>query len=202
MKERSEAILRDVDGYVIMQAHKLIDLHVRRRYEWTNTLDVDELAQRARIKLWKALERNNDIVHLYSYIRHIVYSEFIDMQRQQKHYLPLFIEESDLLESSADPASEFMQRVENATFLHSVARAVVALPPRQRLAMLCMLRDRVDDLVQLRAIFRLYNIDVDAARWPSEKAERRLLLASLSVARQKLAKERKVQVARMHCIEC
>src|ERR1700692_706257 len=107
MKERSEAILREIDGYVIVQAHKLIDLHTGRKYEWAHTLDVDELAQRARIKLWKMLEKN-DIVHIYSYVRHMVYSEFIDMQRQQKHFLPLFIEESEQLESSADPANEFI----------------------------------------------------------------------------------------------
>jgi DNA-directed RNA polymerase specialized sigma24 family protein len=202
MKERSEAILREIDGYVVVQAHRLIDLHMRRRYERADILDVDELAQRSRIKLWKTLEKNNDIVHLYSYVRHIVYSEFIDMQRQQKHFLPLFIEENDLLESSSDPANEFIQRMENVQFFHKVARAVAALPPRQRLAMLCMLRDRVDDIVQLRAIFHLYNIDVDAARWPSEKAERRLLLASLSVARQKLARERKMETSTKRCIEC
>jgi hypothetical protein len=67
---------------------------------------------------------------------------------------------------------------------------VVSLPPRQRLAMACLLRDYMDDIVQMEAIFKMYGIDVGAARWPSGKAEKRLLLASLSVARQKLVKNK------------
>jgi DNA-directed RNA polymerase specialized sigma24 family protein len=189
MKEQCEAILTDIDEYVIGQSYKLMYLYVSSEYRTPDQLEVDELAQRVRIKLWKMLEKDQ-IHHPYSYVKRIVYSEFIDMKRQQKRLLCLPIEEDDQLESPIDPANEFIQHIESALLLHSIARMVVGLPPRQRLAMACLLRDYMDDIVQMEAIFKMYGIDIESARWPSEKAAKRLLLASLSVARQKLVKSK------------
>ncbi len=189
MKEQCEAILHDIDDYVIGQSYKLMYLYLSSEYRTPDQLEVDELAQRVRIKLWKMLERDQ-IHHPYSYVKRIVYSEFIDMKRQQKRLLCSSIEENDQLESPIDPANEFIQRIESALLLHSIARMVKGLPPRQRLAMACLVRDYMDDIAHLDAIFKMYGIDVSSARWPSEKAEKRLLLASLSVARQKLLKSK------------
>jgi RNA polymerase sigma factor (sigma-70 family) len=189
MEVKSEAILQDIDDYVIGQAYKLMKLYLPYEYTTPDTLEVDELVQRVRIKLWKMLEKDQ-ILHPYSYVKRIVYNEFIDMKRQQKRLLALPIEEHDRLESLTDPANAFMQRVENALLLHSIAQMVASLPPRQRLAMACLLRDYMDDIVPLQTIFKMYGIDVEAAHWPTERAEKRLLLASLSVARQKFAQSR------------
>jgi DNA-directed RNA polymerase specialized sigma24 family protein len=189
LEAKSEAILQDVDEYIICQAYKLLSLYLQYEYRTPDTLEVDELAQRVRIKLWKILEKEQ-ILHPYSYVKRIVYSEFIDMKRQQKRLLALPIEENEQIESPNDPANEFMQQVDNALLLHSIAQMVASLPRRQREAMACLLRDYMDDIAQLQSIFKMYGIDVEAARWPTEKAEKRLLLASLSVARQKLVKRK------------
>ncbi len=199
MKESSETILRAIDSYLVFQANKLMHLYAGRKYGLDDAMEVDELIQRSRIKLWRILEKK-EIVHLYTYVRRVVYSEFIDMKRQQKQVWRLS-EESDQLEGAADPAREFMQKVENALFMHSVARMVLALPPRQRQSVLCLLHDHIDEMAQLQAVFCSYHIDLEAARWPVDKKEKRLLIASLSVARQKLAQKRR-NSSKKHCVEC
>ncbi|GAC1661770.1 MAG: hypothetical protein PVS3B1_37350 [Ktedonobacteraceae bacterium] len=189
MKKRSETVLQDIDGYLVVQAGKLVSLYGRHNYEVENALEIDELVQRSRIKLWKVLEKK-EITCPYPYVRRVVHSEFIDMKRQQKPWWR-FSEESEQLEGGTDPEREFMQQTESTILLHSIARMVQALPPRQRLAMLCLLHEYVDDVAQLQAVFCIYNMDLEAAHWPIDKAEKRLLIASLSVARQKMARERK-----------
>jgi hypothetical protein len=58
------------------------------------------------------------------------------------------------------------------------------------MAMVCWLWEKVDDTVQLRGIFADYGFDIDRMQLPSARVERHAMLASLSVARQKLAKTR------------
>lgn len=189
MQERSETILQTIDSYLVVQASKLMRLYIRSEYGSKDTLEVDELIQRSRIKLWRMLEKK-EIVNLYPYVRRIIYNEFIDMNRQKKSVWPLS-EESEQLEGAADPAREFIQKIESALFLHSIAHMVLALPPRQRQSMLCVLHDHMDEMAHLRDVFCSYDIDLEAVHWPTDKMEKRLLVASLSVARQKLTQKRR-----------
>jgi hypothetical protein len=189
IKERNETILQDIDEYILTQAGKLMQLYMGKEHKAIDKLEIDELAQRSRIKLWKTLGKI-EIFHLYPYVRRIVYSEFIDMKRQQKRTLPLPIDENEQPISPNDPEAEFLQHGDTVLLLHTIARMITSLPPRQRLAMLCLLHDQVDDLAQCQTIFRAYGIDVESTCWPTEKEQRQLLLASLSVARQKFKKKR------------
>jgi len=189
IKERNETILREIDGYILTQAGRLMQLYMGKGHMAIDKLEIDELAQRNRIKLWKMLEKI-EILHLYPYVRRIVYSEFIDMKRQQKQTLPLPIDENEQPVSPNDPEKEFLQHGDTVLLLHTIARMIADLPPRQRLAMLCLLHDQVDDLAQCQTIFLAYDIDVESTCWPTEKEQRQLLLASLSIARHKLKKKR------------
>ena len=47
---------------------------------------------------------------------------------------------------------------------------VMELPSRQRLAMICLLQDQVDDLLQLIDVFKRYRIDIKAIRWPDRES--------------------------------
>ena len=199
MKEHSETILQTIDSYLVAQASKLVSLYTKHNYGWQDTLEIDELIQRVRIKLWRILEKK-EIDNLFPYVRRAVYNEFIDMKRQQKVVWPLS-EESEQLEGAADPAYEFIQNIERTLFLHSIARMVLALPPRQRQSMLCMLHDRLNEMAQLQTVFDIYHINLEAELWPTDKIEKRLLIASLSVARQKLAQKRRNAVKKQQ-IEC
>jgi RNA polymerase sigma factor (sigma-70 family) len=189
MQMTNEAVLEEVNSYIVIQAKRLMNSHVSPIDKQLNSLEVDELTQRARIKLWRRLEKDS-IHHPYSYVKRIVYNEFIDMRRQQRYMLPLPADdqvEEYKMDYLADPAEEVSQHMQDTLLLQQVVRMVMDLPPRQQLAMICSLQDEVDDLPLLASAFHSYNIDIKTLHWPSEKAEKRLLLASLPVAKRKLA---------------
>lgn len=191
-----EDTLERYDQYIVWQVH-----HLRRYYPTVISLsapglDIDEIVQCVRIKFWQALEKR-DIRYPSAYIKLIVRSEFITMARRQKPLVSLSDNEDGVYNEAAtlvdqrmpDPANEVEQREEASACLKEAIQAVSALPPRQRLAMICALRDRVDDLAQLVEAFKAYSVDIETMRWPASKAEKQLLLASLAPARKTVARK-------------
>ncbi len=77
--------------------------------------------------------------------------------------------------------------MEKMDFLNDLAAALSNLAPRQRRAMICMLLDKVDDPLPLKQALKSNHIDASGMCWPSNKAEKRLLQASLPAARRALA---------------
>ena len=117
------------------------------------------------------------------------------MTRRQKPYLSLSIDEEPThnevviaARHMADPAETMAQQIDAATCLKRMIQAVLALPPRQQNAMICSLKERVDDLRQLIEAFKVYKMDIQAIQWPAGKAEKQLLHASLVPAKKTLAK--------------
>ena len=189
-----EAILRRLDGYIISQVHRLGRCYSRDIHLAMLDLELDEIIQRVRIKLWQALEKR-DIRYPYAYIKLIIQSEFIDMKRRQKPYLSVSIDEGlthaeveIATRHMADPAETVAQQMDASTCLKEMIQAVLALPPRQQYAMICSLKEHVDDLRQLIEAFKAYKMDIQAIQWPSGKAEKQLLHASLVPAKKTLAK--------------
>ncbi len=189
-----EVILRRLDGYIVSQVHRLGCYYSRDIHPAVLDLELDEVIQRVRIKLWQALEKR-DIRYPYAYVKLIIQSEFIDMTRRQKPSLSLSIDE-ELTHAEveiaarhmADPAETVAQRMDASTCLKEMIQAVLALPPRQQYAMICSLKERVDDLRQLIEAFKAYKMDIQAIQWPAGKAEKQLLHASLVPAKKTLAK--------------
>ena len=189
-----EAILRRLDGYIISQVHRLGRCYSRDIHLAMLDLELDEIIQRVRIKLWQALEKRV-IYYPYAYIKLIIQSEFIDMKRRQKPYLSVSIDEGlthaeveIATRHMADPAETVAQQMDASTCLKEMIQAVLALPPRQQNAMICSLKERVDDLRQLIEAFKVYKMDIQAIQWPAGKAEKQLLYASLVPAKKTLAK--------------
>jgi len=189
-----EAILRRLDGYIISQVHRLGRCYSRDIHPAVLDLELDEIIQRVRIKLWQALEKRV-IYYPYAYIKLIIQSEFIDMKRRQKPYLSVSIDEGlthaeveIATRHMADPAETVAQQMDASTCLKEMIQAVLALPPRQQNAMICSLKERVDDLRQLIEAFKVYKMDIQAIQWPVGKAEKQLLHASLVPAKKTLAK--------------
>jgi DNA-directed RNA polymerase specialized sigma24 family protein len=189
----AEEILKQQDGYILALARK----KVLRTGVHTDVLDleIDELAQNSRIKLWLALQKTQ-IINLKAYIRCIVHTEAVNLVRQRKDTLPLLEDIEDELtyanvmvmpgEGMQDPSWELEQK---ELFMEQISRitdAVVELPPRQREAMICSLKDEIDDLLQLLRAFRHHQIDIEAVNWPGEKIAKQRLKASLSFTRKKL----------------
>lgn len=195
-RETSEAILKRHDRYIVNQVKKFMSHYRHSNYQEVVDLETDELIQLARIKFWRALERGHVHYH-HAYINRIINSEFVDMKRRQKPHLSLLLDEGEEYyhsECQRDPADEVMQKIEGSSLLNEAVQLVMELPPRQRQAMMCLLQDQVDDLLQLMDVLKRYRIDIKAITWPNEKAEKQLLQASLSPARRTLAKKLKKEV--------
>ncbi len=195
-KETSEIILQRFDRYIVAHTQSLMNHYPSFAHRAVLDLEIDELIQRIRIKFWLMLEKGR-ILYPHAYIRHIIHSELIDAWRRQKPVLPLPTDEDEEWhqtigsENTTDPADEVEQAMEELACLRETIPMVLGLPPRQRLAMICSLRDRVDDLVQLVDAFKAYRTDIETLSWPTEQAEKGRLRASLSVARRRLAQEMK-----------
>ncbi len=161
----------------------------------TRDLDVDEIAQNARIKLWQALQKDH-ILNARAYVRRIVYHESINMVRSYKPKQSLLsvndgeFSGGNMLmsdnEAMRDPAYIVEQAEQLAERAEQAVQAIQTLPPRQQRAIICTLLDNLDDMLPLLAMFKAQKLDIEAAHWPEQKAEMQLLKASLSVSRKKL----------------
>lgn len=194
-QETCEDTLKRFDYYIISQVQRLKCSYPLTIHEAVKDLELDELAQCVRIKFWQALEKR-EIRYPAAYIKLIVRNEFINMLRRQKPLISLPGDEECIQgelgiwqdQHAPDPAEEAEQREAANTRLKEVIRAVLALPPRQRRAMLCALRERVDDLAQLSEAFKAHKVDIEAMRWPTNQAEKQLLKASLIPAKKTIEK--------------
>jgi len=158
-------------------------------------LEIDELVQQTRIKLWLALQKEH-ITNLKAYIKKIAYHESVNIARHYKRNVSLTCnEEGEICCSEAwlslycktgDPLREFEQQEEIIDSAQKVVPAVLALPPRQRQAVLCALKELIVDIVPIVDIFSKNGLDIEAASWSNQKDEIQRLQASLSLARKRL----------------
>ena len=158
-------------------------------------LEIDEIAQRTMIKLWQAMQRGH-ISNIKSYTKSIVYTETIDLVRRHKPVGPLPLDEygelyqehilATLSPSSFDPIEQFEQAEAHRHLIKRLAQAILALPPKQRYAMICALKDYSIDNSALREIFALCGLDIASTHWPQEQRALQSLRTSLSIARKKL----------------
>ena len=185
------AILRQNDDYIVALAREKVPRHIVSP-EMLD-LEIHELAQRSRIKLWRALQKNR-ITNIKPYIKCIVRSESVDMVRRYKPHLPLPVDEDGELfqgnallapgEGMQDPLYELEQKEMAEEYITQAVDVLRSFPPCQRQVMICSLKDQVDDVSTLTKAFKKFEIDV--VSWPSEKEEVIKLKASLSAARKKL----------------
>ncbi len=188
-----DAILEQIDDYIRMLARRKVPRNVFPPE--TLDLEIDELAQRVRIKLWPALQRAH-IENLKAFVSCIVVHEVVNMLRRRKITLPLPVDEDGELlqgrivtlagEREEDPCCLLEQEESRAACLASIAAAVSALPSCQRRAMVCTLKDQVDDLLSLVNAFKEKQVEIEGIHWPEEKAAAHRLKASLSASRKKL----------------
>jgi DNA-directed RNA polymerase specialized sigma24 family protein len=159
-------------------------------------LEIDDLVQKARVKLWFVLEKQ-PIINPNALITLVVRHVIIDMVRRHRPDLPLYLDAEDepfpghLLMSAGewtqeDPASMFEQEEIDDTMVALIIQAIQSLPFHQRFSVLCTLHEHLDVISQFVPIFKASGIDIEAASWPDDKAALRSLKVSLSVSRKKL----------------
>ncbi len=202
---RADEFLEEHDPCICAQARKYG--YDKRRTVHPDVLDleIDDLIQQTRIKVWLAWRKQHvPIENPRAYIGRVAHNESITMLRQSRQTASLLEEEDELYQCkmvsgaklSLDPLYEIEQKETIAHYIDETANAVSALPDGQRQAMLCSLKDRVDDLPALIETFKVYSLDIEAAQWPTEHDKRQSLQSSLSVARKKV--RAKIQEAMKH----
>lgn len=189
----ADELLERLDAYIV----NLVRMRVPRNVVRPEMLvdEIEDLIQKVRIKLWLML-RKQTIVNHKAYIRCIVYTEVIDLVRryqsnQSAH--PLLMDEdsceiqgSVIGEELRSPELEVEHEEAYKDFMTETVEAVQKLPPRQQYAMICSLKDKLDDVLPFIDALRNHNIDAESVNWPEEKGELQSLRASLSIARKKL----------------
>lgn len=192
-----EAILEQYDAYIVKQVHDRMHQHPHVVHPDVFDLETDDLIQRVRIKFWHTLQ-DKRIEYPRTYIKRIVNSEFIDMVRRLKPQYALALpvdEEGELYQGDMliapgtgmnDPAFEYEEQVALTSRIKEVVDAVLQLPERQQRAIICTLRDRVDDIDALAQEFQERKTDLTAWQWPQGHSEKLLLRASLAYARNKI----------------
>jgi DNA-directed RNA polymerase specialized sigma24 family protein len=188
-----EQFLEQLDAYIVTLVRKKIPRYIV--LPEVLDLEIDELVQKVRIKIWLAC-KSKCIANPKAYINRIVYTEVVDMLRQHKPTLQLLIDDDGELyqgntivkagEEMQDPASKFEEKEALAEYIVKAIDGILELPPCQEQAMICSLKDQVDDVAQLIQAFKAHKVDIERINWPAEKADKQRLKASLTVCRKKL----------------
>lgn len=197
---------KDLDEFLV-QIDPFIIAEVEKCGRWLPEQKRDMIKQNVRIKLWHALEVRA-IRYPRAYIRTIIKNELNDLGRERKppKQLPLddYGEVSQgivlvhLSEGWGNPEHIVEQREEIASYLDTAAEAMLVLPPRQQLAMVCSLLQRIDDVMRLKKVFEFYHVPIEMEDWPDDVVDAQRLKALISVARRKIARfmEDNAQISR------
>ena len=129
-----EEILERFDSYIALQAKELVRQNPHIAHQAVLDLEIDDLIQKVRIKLWRAL-KEKDIAYPKSYIWRIVRNEFVDMIRRMKPLYALAVDQDGeiyygnvLVQSGAgmaDPLDEVEQQDEVANCMDKTVDAVL-----------------------------------------------------------------------------
>jgi DNA-directed RNA polymerase specialized sigma24 family protein len=186
------------DDYIRALVQKIIPTRFGRLSSNEFEMEIDEVAQRVRIKFWQALQKRH-IDSPKTYIRCIINSECIDLARQHKPTVALsFDEEGELylghtLLAMGEHANDPEMIVEQEERLLELLKELLdivrhRLPRRQREAFLCGLIEKIDDYDMLVKTLEDQQINLDEVPVHPAKAEQRTLQASRSQARRTIAR--------------
>lgn len=158
--------------------------------------DEDDVVQETSIKVW-AYWKTRPIFNPWAFVRRVVYTVIIDMQRRFKPRLfqewprDEFGEINELTLFAHDPLQQedpewiTMQEESYDETLNRVANAIAALHRRQQNAAICTLKARVDEWSRMAAALEARGVRADL-EWPDDPAEKKLLYASFSAARRNI----------------
>ena len=193
-------ILKQFDPYIVMLAKK--QFYSPGKTISNGNVDIDELIQKVRIKLWQALKTRH-INNKHAYISCIVRSVWIDAMRQKRYSHLLLDEDGELSDGNIlittsqgmhNPSEEFEEQESLAEKSVLLVQLIQTLPPCQQHAMLWFLKDKIDSISTLKT-FMDYGFNVRTTSGPESKIHQLRSQASLSIARKKLRKLHKEATA-------
>ncbi len=189
-----DLLLEQQDPYIRKLAFEM--LHFDPRF--------DELVQLSRIKLWQAAKARVILNHK-AYIRCIVRSAYIELMRQKKNEDQLLVNEDGELvrghilcgssEGLRDPLVVLESREDLLERLNMLLDIAITLPPKQRKAFLCQLKERIDDPALLVEICRARNLDIESEELSGDQIEKHKQAASYTWAKKRARKLMQRQAA-------
>ncbi|HKF36382.1 MAG TPA: hypothetical protein VKB35_05725 [Ktedonobacteraceae bacterium] len=193
--EIEETLVR-LDPYIVASVEKMARLSSNIARPEVVDLEIDEITQRVRIKFWGALKEKS-IEYPRAYIRTIVHNEFNDIPRKRQAPVPLPTDEDGEIylgttllaerEGMSDPADVFELEEGLNDWMALAAQAIAHLSPRQKHAMICLLKERIDNRIQLIEAFERHKVNIDDFAWPDNQIDEIRLRASIYAARHNIA---------------
>ncbi len=187
------AIIQEYDGYIRNLAYHYIPRQMIRAD--ILDLEIDELIQTVRVKFWEALSRR-EIKNYKAYLRRMMHNEAVNYRRKARFHQVLDTDEEgepyygDLLlsqnEGTLDPLEILIEKETISEYIQQAVDAVMAFPPLQRKAILCVFKDRVDYLHELREALHTNHIDFKQLDWSGRQAALHSMKVSASLAKKKL----------------
>lgn len=187
-------ILEQHDAYIVALARKKVPRTIIHPQMLGD--EIDELAQKIRIKLWQMVQ-TKQITSPKAYISCIAFTESVDMVRLHKFSgLPLPVNEDGEIylgdrmvtpcERMQDPAEKLEQEEVVIEWTKRLVEDVLALPQRQLHAIICILKDQLEDIHPFLDALRNHGVGIEEINWPDGREEVQSIRASLSIARKKL----------------
>jgi hypothetical protein len=197
-----EEILVWCDPYIRIYALKYVPRNVC--HDDTIDLDVDEIAQITRIKLWHMLQ-SQTIANFQAYAKRISFNEGVNMVRGSHGCLSLQMNEDgeliqgDLIgrkEQKNNPETLLEEQEGTDEMITIVADTIAGMRTcqRQQQAAICHLKEKWDDFPRLAAALKNRNVDIEV-KYPENSYERQKLQSSYSPAKRKLAEKLGVDLA-------
>ena len=175
---------RPVDVILLQIEPRIVALTRRIAYADLSDADCAEIVQLVQIKLARVLPEKR-ILNLSAYLRKIIRNEVISYFRQHKPFHPLMVSEDgevyggevlvSLSQGMGDPQREVEQDALLSERLNQVVEAILTLPAVQRRAIICSLRERMDDPSFLIEAFMRHYIDITTIVLPANTVERQRL---------------------------
>lgn len=198
VKVKIDEILTDLDAYLRQLARKKLPHSII--HPDVDDLEADDLAQRALIKMWLVMQKEA-ITHYRAYAGRTVYNESIDMIRRHKRtsQLPLNdqgeLDQGHILFASNeivdDPAYVVEQQDIIMRYASNLVDNVLELPPQQRRAMICELKEEVEGLLPIIEAFLERGLDIGEINWSQDREVLHRQRVSLSIARKKMRAARR-----------
>lgn len=182
-------ILEHYGEWILTLARKQVSSHL------ISIDEVDDLFQTTLIAFWlRLVSEKAQIVSPRAYLVSMVHSRAVDITRQkQRHKVvqPLLTDQhgevswNDAFSIWNDEKQDPALICRYQELMDEVVEEVLKLPMHQRRAMICLLKDEVEDISTFAEILRKHGINIDAVHWPQDAVASQRLRSSLSVARRK-----------------
>jgi RNA polymerase sigma factor (sigma-70 family) len=201
-----ETFLIQMDPYIIRAVTRGIRGNLLRIHPALVDLEINEVAQRIRIKFWGAWQKRH-IKTPTAYLKRIIHNEIIEFARTYQPTIPLPLDkygelyqgEMILAYNSQKSVSGSLEEALFSTYwaeqeqrlteknIRTIVKIMLFFPEQQRYALLYKLNLVKDDIFYLKTVLQDLDVDLQQIPWPQTPQEKKRMGASYLVAKRTLA---------------